>query len=37
MKLAIGEQVPASAPAPTQPGPTPATQHHTNMSAGTKK
>jgi len=35
MKLAIGEQVLASAPAPTQPGPAPvsapATHDHTNM------
>jgi hypothetical protein len=37
MKLAIGEQVPASAPAPTQPDPTPTTHHHMNMSAGMKK
>ena len=36
MKLAIGEQVPASAPAPTQPGRMPA-HDHTNMSAGTRK
>ena len=36
MKLAIGEQVPASAPAPTQPGRMLA-HDHTNTSAGTKK
>ncbi len=36
MKLAIGEQVPASVPAPTQPSPTPV-HDHMNMSAGTKK
>lgn len=36
MKLAIGEQVTASAPAPTQPGRMPA-HDHTNMSAGTRK
>jgi hypothetical protein len=36
MKLAIGEQVPASIPAPTQAGPMP-THDHMNMSAGTKK
>jgi hypothetical protein len=36
MKLAIGEQVPASVPAPTQTSPAPA-HDHMNMSAGTKK
>ena len=36
MKLAIGEQVPASVPAPTQDGRMPA-HDHMNMSAGTKK
>ena len=36
MKLAIGEQVTASIPAPTQPGRTPA-HDHMNMSAGTRK
>ena len=36
MKLAIGEQIPASIPAPTQPGRTPV-HDHMNMSAGTKK
>ena len=36
MKLAIGEQVTASVPAPTQAGPMPA-HNHMNMSAGTKK
>jgi uncharacterized protein (DUF305 family) len=36
MKLAIGEQVPASLPAPTQGGPMPA-HDHMNMSAGTQK
>jgi hypothetical protein len=36
MKLAIGEQVTASAPAPTQPGGTPA-HDHMNMSESTKK
>ena len=36
MKLAIGEQVTTSAPAPTQPGRMPA-HDHTNMSAGTRK
>lgn len=35
MKLAIGEQVTASVPAPTQPGRMPV-HDHTNMSAGTK-
>ena len=37
MKLAIGEQVPASAPAPTQANPAPATDHRMNMPAGMKK
>lgn len=37
MKLAIGEQVPASVPAPTQSSQTPTTHHHMNMSAGMKK
>jgi len=37
MKLAIGEQVPASAPAPTQTSQAPATHHHMNMSESTKK
>jgi len=36
MKLAIGEQVTASVPAPTQAGPMPA-HNHMNMSARTKK
>jgi hypothetical protein len=36
MKLAIGEPVPASVPAPTQTGQAPA-GHHMNMSAGMKK
>jgi hypothetical protein len=36
MKLAIGEQVPASAPAPTQTSEAPAAHHHTSMSAGKK-
>ena len=36
MKLAIGEQIAASVPAPTQAGPTPA-HNHMNMSAGTGK
>ena len=36
MKLAIGEQVPASLPAPTQGGRMPA-HDHMNMSAGTQK
>ena len=36
MKLAIGEQVTASVPAPTQAGRMPA-HDHMNMSAGTKK
>ena len=37
MKLAIGEQAPASTPAPTQSGQAPAVHHHTTMSAGMKK
>src|SRR5258708_40356844 len=37
MKLAIGEQVPPSLPAPTQTSEAPAVSHHMNMSAGTKK
>jgi hypothetical protein len=37
MKLVIGEQVPASAPAPTQANPAPATDHRMNMPAGMKK
>ena len=36
MKLAIGEQITASVPAPTQAGRTPA-HDHMSMSAGTKK
>jgi hypothetical protein len=36
MKLAIGEPVPASVPAPTQTSQAPA-GHHMNMSAGMKK
>jgi hypothetical protein len=36
MKLAIGEQVPPSVPAPTQASPMP-TQDHMNTSAATKK
>ena len=36
MKLAIGEQVPASAPAPTQASQAPTAHHHMNMSAGKK-
>ena len=36
MKLAIGEQVAASAPAPTQPGRTPA-HDHMNKSESSKK
>jgi hypothetical protein len=36
MKLAIGEQLTASVPAPTQPGGTPA-HDHMNMSESTKK
>ena len=37
MKLAIGEPVPPSTPAPTQTSQAPAAQHHMNMSAGMKK
>ena len=37
MKLAIGEQVPTSAPAPTQTSQAKAAPHHGNMSAGMKK
>ena len=37
MKLAIGEPVPPSTPAPTQTNQAPAAQHHMNMSAGMKK
>ena len=37
MKLAIGEQVPTSAPAPTQTSQAKAAPHHVNMSAGMKK
>ena len=37
MKLAIGEQVPTSAPAPTQTSQPTAAPHHVNMSAGMKK
>ena len=37
MKLAIGEQVPPSAPAPTQLGQAPATEHHMDMPSGMKK
>ena len=37
MKLAIGEQVPPSLPAPTQTSEAPAAPHHMNMSAGMKK
>ena len=37
MKLAIGEQVPPSLPAPTQLSQAPAAPHHVNMSAGMKK
>ncbi|MGX1351170.1 uncharacterized protein (DUF305 family) [Bradyrhizobium elkanii] len=37
MKLAIGDPVTASTPAPTQPGPAPAAAHdHMNMSHGMK-
>ena len=36
MKLAIGEQVPTSAPAPTQTSQAPAAHHHMSMSAGKK-
>ena len=37
MHLAIGEQVVASAPAPTQPGKPAAPTKHDHMSAGTRK
>jgi Domain of unknown function (DUF305) len=37
MKLAIGEQVPASVPAPTQTSETPMEHHHMNMQSGMKK
>jgi hypothetical protein len=37
MKLAIGEQVTPSAPAPTQPGQTPATPDHMHMPSEMKK
>jgi hypothetical protein len=37
MKLAIGEQVPTSAPAPTQTSQATAAPHHVNMSAGMKE
>ena len=37
MKLAIGEPVAVSAPAPTQPGQLSAAHDHMNMSSGTKK
>ena len=37
MKLAIGEQVPTSVPAPTETSQAPAIHHHMNMSAGMKK
>ena len=37
MKLAIGEQVPTYAPAPTQTSQATAAPHHVNMSAGMKK
>jgi hypothetical protein len=37
MKLAIGEQVPTSAPAPTQTSQATVAPHHVNMSAGMKK
>jgi len=37
MKLAIGEPVPPSAPAPTQTSQAPAAPHHTSLSAGMKK
>ena len=36
MKLAIGEPVTASVPAPTQTSERPAVHHHPSMSAGTK-
>ena len=37
MKLAIGEQVPTSVPAPTQTSETPMEHHHMNMQSGMKK
>ena len=37
MKLAIGEQVPAPLPAPTQTNQAPALHNHMNMPAGMKK
>ena len=37
MKLAIGEQVPPSVPAPTQTSETPMEHHHMNMQSGMKK
>ena len=37
MKLAIGEQVTASAPAPTQPGEAPTAHDHMKMSPATQK
>src|SRR5437879_8796809 len=37
MKLAIGEPVAASVPAPTETSQAPAIHHHMNMSAGMKK
>ena len=37
MKLAIGEQVPPSAPAPTQLDQAPAAHHHMDMPSGMKK
>ena len=37
MKLAVGEPVTASVPAPTETSQAPAIHHHMNMSAGMKK
>lgn len=37
MKRAIGEQVPASVPTPTQTTRAPAVHHHTSMQSGMKK
>jgi hypothetical protein len=37
MKLAIGEQIPASAPAPTQASRPPAEHHHMSTQEGAKK
>jgi len=37
MKLAVGEQVPPSVPAPTQTSETPMEHHHMNMQSGMKK